>query len=71
MAAKYYQDYEYVRNRYQVPAEKGRRVVAYGKPGTIVRADGNYIKILIDGEKLAGSYHPKDGIEYLDEVVKV
>ena len=67
---RYTQDYEYVRTRYQVPAEKGRGVIAYGKPGTIVQAAGNYVKILLDGEKLAGSYHPKDGIEYLDEVVK-
>lgn len=64
---RYTQDYQYVRDRYQVPAEKGRRVRAYGKMGTVVRADGNYIKILIDGEKYAGNYHPVDGIEYLDE----
>ena len=64
---RYDQDYEYVRNRYHVPAEKGRRVRAYGKIGTVVRAFGHYIGILIDGEKRTGQYHPVDGIEYLDE----
>jgi hypothetical protein len=68
---RYSQDYEYVRTHYNVPAEKGRRVRAYGKPGTIVRAYGNYIGIQKDGEKIVGQYHPKDGIEYLDENGKV
>ncbi len=64
---RYDQDYEYVRNKYGVPAEKRRRVRAYGKLRTITRAFGHYIGILIDGEKNVGQYHPVDGIEYLDE----
>jgi hypothetical protein len=67
MMPRYDQDYDYIRERYNVPAEKGRRVRAYGKPGMITRAFGHYIGIRLDGEKTVGQYHPVDGIEYLDE----
>ncbi len=52
----YYQDYEYIRNKYGVPAKKGQRVRAYGKLGTITRSFGHYIGIMIDGEKKVGQY---------------
>ncbi|MBB4055112.1 hypothetical protein FHY08_001044 [Pseudomonas koreensis] len=32
---------EYVRQHYQVPAEIGRRVIAYGKPGVILADRGH------------------------------
>lgn len=67
MPQYYYHDYDYVRERYHVPAEKGRRVRAYGKPGTIISAFGHHIGIRLDGEKYTGRYHPVDGIEYLNE----
>ena len=63
----FYQDYEYIKKKYSVPAEKGRRIRAYGKPGQIVSAYGHYIGVRLDGEKKTGRYHPVDGIEYLDE----
>lgn len=63
----YYQDYEYINKKYGVPAERGRRIRAYGKSGQIVSARGHYIGVRLDGENETGQYHPVDGIEYLDE----
>ena len=67
---RYSQDYEYICKRYNVPARKGKRVKAYGKLGTIVRAFGHYIGIQLDGEKKVGHYHPVDGIEYLEDQIE-
>lgn len=65
--------FEYVRKHYGVPAEKGRRVLAYGKPGVIAEDRGHHIGILLDCDKPGniGPYHPVDGIEYLEEFGKV
>ena len=59
--------FEYVRKAYGVPAEKGRRVVAYGKPGVITECRGHHIGINLDECKpgVTHPYHPVDGIEYL------
>lgn len=64
---------EYVRNYYGVPAEIGRRVIAYGKPGVIAKDMGNYIGILLDEDKPGNinPYHPTDGIEYLPAFGKI
>lgn len=58
--------YAYVRRTYGVPAYNGVRVIAYGKPGTIVKpqAPDHYVHILLDGEKHDRPYHPTDDIEY-------
>lgn len=67
------QDYEYVVNRYHVPAQKGRRVRllkgdgSEEAMGTIVKAAGQYIRIRLDGEKYVGNYHPTWNLEYLDD----
>lgn len=57
---------EYVRQHYNVPAEIGRRVTAYGKPGIIAEDRGNYIGVNLDEDKpgVVHNYHPTDGIEY-------
>ena len=61
---------DYVRNRYGVPAKRGKRVIANGKPGTIVAARGGHLCIRLDGEKHTGRWHPTwemdygDGIDY-------
>lgn len=57
---------KYVREYYGVPAEIGRRVIAYGKPGVIAADRGNYIGINLDSDKPGdiNNYHPVDGIEY-------
>lgn len=58
---------EYVREYYRVPACINRRVIAYGKPGMIVKDRGHYIGINLDEDKpgVVNNYHPTDGIEYL------
>jgi len=75
MPEKYdpHQDYEYVINRYHVPAKKGRRVRLIKSDGTeeamgtIVKSAGQYVGIRKDGEKYVGNYHPTWNLEYLDE----
>ncbi|HEY1029777.1 MAG TPA: hypothetical protein VGE28_19360 [Pseudomonas sp.] len=57
---------EYIRNYYGVPAKKGGRVNAYGKPGTITGARNAHLLIKLDSEQHSNSYHPTDGIEYLE-----
>lgn len=56
---------EYIREVYQVPAKKGGRVSAYGKPGTIIGARNQYLLIRLDEEKHSNPYHPTHEIEYL------
>lgn len=58
---------EYVRRCYRVPAKRGMRVVADGKPGTIVSFPGQYIGVRLDGETRVGRWHPTWHIDYLDE----
>ena len=57
-------DFEYIRNTYNVPAERGRRIKYNNRPGTIVGANGAYLKIQLDGEKEIGGYHPTYEIDY-------
>lgn len=61
---------EYIRNYYGVQAKKGGRVKAYGKPGTIIGARNAHLLIKLDGERHSNSYHPTDGIEYLERETK-
>ena len=58
----------YVRQHYQVPAEVGRRVIAYGKPGVILADRGNYIGVVLDEDpkKRIRNYHPTHEIKYGD-----
>lgn len=62
---------EYIRDYYTVPARKGVRVNAYGKPGTITGASGAHLLIKLDGEKHSNPYHPRDGIDYLADSVEL
>ncbi len=62
---------EYIRNTYQVPAEKGRRVRYSGgatpKEGVIVGDTGAHIQVQFDGEdKVSGPFHPTWKMEYLE-----
>lgn len=59
---------DYIRNRYGVPAKRGARVVADGKPGTIVAARGGHLRIRLDGEKRTGSWHPTWNMDYGDGI---
>lgn len=58
--------FEYVNFHYGVNACVGRRVVAYGEPGTIVKDFGHYIGVVLDSapHSSPGRYHPTDGIVY-------
>ncbi|MEG5350762.1 hypothetical protein [Enterobacter hormaechei] len=63
--------FEYINSQYGVNACVGRRVMAYGEPGTIVRDFGHYIGVVLDTAPYHSPerYHPTDGIEY-GEVVE-
>lgn len=55
---------EYIRNTYGVPAKRGMRVTAYGKPGVITGAEGAYIMVRLDGKTFSLPHHPTDEIVY-------
>ena len=63
----------YVQQHYGVPACIGRRVIAYGKPGTITSDFGHYVGIVLDdsAKRKPGRYHPTDGIVYGDMAEKL
>lgn len=56
----------YVRRTYNVPAARGRRVVADGRPGVITSAPDHRLRILLDGDKRPTIWHPTWRIDYLD-----
>lgn len=58
-------EFDYVRSYYGVPAGRGVRVIADGKPGRITSGDGHYIRVRLDGEARSGIYHPTWRMEYL------
>lgn len=60
-----YRSFDYVRERYGVPAKRGMRVIADGKPGRITSGAGHYIRVLIDGDKHSSYWHPTWNMEYL------
>ena len=56
---------EYIRNHYNVPAQKGERVVIFsGQRATIVGSHGPHLMIVVDGEQVAKPYHPTWNIDY-------
>lgn len=57
---------EYVRKYYGVPAEIGRRVTVYGKPGIIAADRGNYIGVNFDKDKpsVIRNAHPTSEVVY-------
>ena len=58
--------FDYIRNYYNVPAKKGKKILFDGKLGTIVGVKNQYLKILLEDEKRPGCYHPTYKMEYLD-----
>lgn len=60
-------NFDYIKKYYGVPAEIGSRIIADGKPGTIVEDRGNYIGVVLDGCKATDirPYHPTWRIQYL------
>ena len=59
--------FAYVRQRYGVPAKRGMRVTADGKPGRITSGAGHYIRVLIDGDKHSSLWHPTWRMVYHEE----
>lgn len=60
-----------IRKERQVPAKRGMRV-RYWSPsgvryGTIRSAKGGYLRIVLDGDKHPGNFHPTWALDYLDE----
>ncbi|AMP15526.1 hypothetical protein [Collimonas pratensis] len=58
--------FDYVRDHYGVPAELGRGVTVYGKPGVIAADRGHYIGVVFDADKphQISNCHPTAGVEY-------
>jgi hypothetical protein len=52
--------FDYVNNYYGMSVKRGMPVNVKGKPARVTGADGQYIKIKIDGHKYSFNYHPKD-----------
>lgn len=69
MSAPKFDKLQYIRDYYQVPAYKGMRVQIGTKQGVIMGADDCYIRVQLDGAKIAQPYHPTDGVTYLVEGV--
>jgi hypothetical protein len=59
---------EYVKQTYGVPAEIGRRVTVYGKPGIIAEDRGHYIGVNFDSDKpgVIKNAHPTSEVQYHD-----
>jgi len=59
--------YHYITSYYNVPAQTGRRVMVYGKPGIITEDRGHYIGVTLDSDNpgIVKTYHPTDCVEYL------
>ena len=58
-------EFGYVRAMYDVPAKRGMRVIANGKPGRITSGAGHRIRVRLDGERHSGFWHPTWRMEYL------
>jgi hypothetical protein len=67
MSTEIEEEGEWHRNYYGVPAYKGRRVVASGRPGVITGFSGPHIFVRLDGSEFTMPYHPTWQMEYVDE----
>ncbi|MEM1297404.1 MAG: hypothetical protein AAGH89_18710 [Verrucomicrobiota bacterium] len=60
----------YIRRAYGVPAKRGGRVRYTGsgdsRLGTIKSAKHGYLRILLDGDRWPGTFHPTWELEYLE-----
>ena len=61
----------YIRNYYGVPAKRGVTIEFTGNSapvrGVIVGASGAYLRVRLDGEKRARTFHPTWEMKYLDK----
>jgi len=56
---------KWIRERYNVPARRGRKVIAQGRKGVIVGSKGEYLRVRVEGEKNILSFHPEFEMEYI------
>lgn len=56
----------WIRNRYTVPAFRGRKVKYEGKTGTVTSGKGGHIRIRFGDERVRAIVHPTDPeLDYL------
>ena len=62
----------YINKTYGVNACIGRRVIVYGKSGTIIKDCGNHLGVNFDNQKpgKVSRCHPTSEVVYLDEIRK-
>jgi hypothetical protein len=62
--------FEYIKDNYHVPAQIGRRVIVYGKPGIIIEDRGHHLGVNFDEDRpgVVKSAHPTCEVEYLDRI---
>lgn len=60
----------WIRRQYGVPAKQGGRVIYTGQDveqfGTIRSARGAYLSVVLDGERIARTFHPTWELRYID-----
>ena len=60
---------DYIRRYYRVPAKRGGRVIYHDgptdRPGVITSAQGQYLRIRLDGRTRSDIFHPTWRITYL------
>jgi hypothetical protein len=58
--------YDYIRRTYGVDPKVGQRITMSGKPGVIVRPQGDpqYLAVRFDGQKHASPVHPTWEVDY-------
>ncbi|HET8638122.1 MAG TPA: hypothetical protein VFL96_14835 [Acidobacteriaceae bacterium] len=58
--------YDYIRRTYGVEPQIGQRITMDGKPGVIVRPQGDpqYLRVRFDGQKHVSNVHPTWRVDY-------
>lgn len=66
-------DFEYIKQYYQVPADYGRDILVNGRKGSITKDMGNYIGVTFhdDEKKQSLPCHPTSKVEYLETFTPV
>ena len=60
--------FDYIKTYYNLPFIKKNMDVEFeGKKGKITGARGQYLKIMLEGQKQAGYYHPTYNLKYFDQ----
>ncbi|WP_230519751.1 hypothetical protein [Salinispora arenicola] len=54
----------YIRRHYGVPAKRGVRIIANGRPGTITSTDGARLRVRLTGDTRSTVHHPTWRVQY-------